>query len=356
MNIRLAGGEVRGEEHSLDLGYRFGSSLIGEGFCEPTSPNKSNDDDCSTLFRKGMSTEPLVRMPGAYQRVKTLNLRGCEWGVTRPLDQCPEAGIYIDRPEDGKGIGTGKHVVDEVFISDCQYAVLFGDSIGSDNGDNCTFDHLHVQTAKAIARFQNSMAMGNQFRWVRAMGIQNGYDIAAGGKFHAGLVRILNLNGVTKPSSLLNFGAYKNFGKPIGVNIGSNNDSYSVDYIETDSQCGKLFRLLTLPDHYPSCPIININGGLISYDGYFADKELLIEVCNPCQVNIRQLTAAMRATILVKHSDKYPPVTLNFEECQPGVDDARELFHPDSSSKFELNFRQCLAPSGKSINSEYVRL
>lgn len=132
-------------------------------------------------------------------------------------------GLLVLKPENRRGLGTGKHVFRGVSVNGCTVGIRLGD--GGTNVDSSLFGYTYVEHCRVGVLLDADMAMGHYFTYLHvrhcpvAMWVRRGGDVVIRGGLNTSTGTFLKV-GDEQPH----------------VNPGRNNGMILVEGIKTDAQ------------------------------------------------------------------------------------------------------------------------
>ena len=138
-----------------------GHSIIGAGHGQTSN----NDSPVSRLVWRGDPREPAIIVNGVYQQLRNFSLHG--------------GGILVTK--DGTGVGTGKMVIDDVFIHGAEVGLQFGQQEGEHNCDESSIGTITFERCKTAVKLKNTQSMGHVFTRLRSRYCGKTFEICGGG-------------------------------------------------------------------------------------------------------------------------------------------------------------------------------
>lgn len=204
------------------------------------------------------SSQPMVIVRGANTVWRDLNLQGDAWTASGG----GSLNLYASRPTAGflvrsvAGVGSGKHLFDNVNVEKCVTAWQAGEAEGDDNCDVTTVRHARARNCYSQHLNLNSQGMG----WVYEHCIYGDYTDGKVFDYVAGGDLVARYQLVTSRATLLNL-------RPGSASaIGSNNGGFSFYDLKTDT-LARGTTLVEVTGRQTKCNV-NFWGGNISGNGF----------------------------------------------------------------------------------------
>lgn len=283
-------------------------SVSGQG-CGNYQTDKRFVGPGSVLLRVGPDSSPVVVIPGADAYLHDFTING---GSTNPT-----AGILLKFT---RGVGTGNMIAERLTIERVRAAWQAGELQADGKCDTSVFRDSNVHHCECVFEQNNAMGMMNRVEGITASHIDCFARINAGGNFRIANSSITKIED-GKICPLLYLGS---------KGIGSNNNSFSVENVKLDAQCGSRVRLLEMSA--PGFVNITYRNVHVANDTYSQDGNLLWLIHDGAVIDIRGCK-----NVLQKHSIKVidtpglEPPSFVIEATHAGaIQEISEALHPES--------------------------
>ncbi len=298
--------------------HKAGGQILGAG-TGPAIKNNNLKGNTTQFYWQG-ATGPMMKVYGSHYLIDGFSLHGQYWQNKELVGEKADIGLLIAKKP---GLGTGKHDIRRLYISNTKVGMQFGETENDHNCDECQIGFYQSHQNDVGVKLKNSMAMGHHFERYIGKGTPIHFQIDAGGKVSVDKVFIVK-------GTLLHF-SDDNENKFTGPN----NGSFWFRSLHADQQSGSDMRYLVMERSLPLH--VTFDGGHISYDKYYQEDARLCVAKGPAVIILRDINNLQRGMLGGTPEDRpgnWPDThpTYIVENCRlAGMSSVAELAAPGST-------------------------
>ena len=231
---------------TIRLPRRDGGRLVGAGAVSPRA-NSTHRGPGTILEYTGPRDEPAITVTGSNWKIGSFALTG----VPRKSD-APRPSIGLLVTKTARGVGTGKHTLDDLHVSNFQTAIRCGLSGAEHNNDHIGYEHLVIENCDRGLFIENHQSMGHFIDRLECRRTGVAIEFKGGGILHCKNWFLVGNNATLLKIS--DGGKYS---------PGSNNNLFVLTGGKVDAQHDGHLTLIDV-DHRSSRAVIKVNETMVS--------------------------------------------------------------------------------------------